>query len=127
MIASYEISEALFSLLEEEGYTVYNEDLPEEDAPCPHIHIESIDSSDTLYKSGLTGDCSIMVHVWHNRIDQKKELFTLMNNVKAKASMIKATENYKVVLRSVDENFLYDTTTSTPYLHGVVILSYLFS
>lgn len=127
MIASYEISEALYGLLEAQGYQVYNQDLPEEDAPCPHIHIESITSSDTVYKSGATGQCSLMVHVWHNRIDKKQVVFSLMETVKALASTIQTTEHFKVLYRSADENFLYDTTTSTPYLHGVVTIEFLFS
>lgn len=127
MNGAFEIAEKLCSILEEKGYIVYWDDIPEEDAECPHIQIQTIDSSDTIYKGGLTGNVSLMVHVWHNRIDKKKEVFQIMENIKAIAHSIKFTESYSFLMRSPDERLLYDTTTSTPYLHGVVTLNFLFS
>lgn len=120
---SNDIYVALGELLSKKYDTYYLDQAPD-DADCPYIQMYS--SYDTIaeFKSDEQGgSMNLDVHVWHDRLDKRKEIGNIIDDICQVAKSVKI-ERHTVACVAKYVNILYDDTTNTSYLHGVVSLNF---
>lgn len=106
---------------------VYADEMAPEDASCPYIQMGYDRDYAGIYKDAeTTGDKLVILDVWSDRIDKRKELESILSKVCITCSNLKI-EGRSVALKSYESRIMIDTTTNTPYLHGSVSVVFLYS
>lgn len=106
---------------------VYDGFLPPEDTPYPFIYLADVRQSDLQTKSGMVGDVSQTIHVWHNDPAKRGTVSAMLLKIKKLCTELENTNNFGWLLTSVDTQILPDTTTKRPLLHGVLEAVFKFS
>lgn len=109
----------------EENYDVYDGALPPAGTPYPFVYLGDMNFTDDYgYKQHVLGDADFMIHVYHNNVEQRGTLSSMLYDIKGKLRAITATPSYGWQLRNITQRILPDNTTSTPLMHGVLEINY---
>lgn len=95
-----------------------------EDADLPYGSIGSASTTSQRLKGGCTSTVQLSVHVWHDQMEKRREVSQLMAKITTIAARLEIP-GVSLLVTSSDQRILTDTTTSTPYLHGVLYLDFL--
>lgn len=120
------ISESIYELLGQElgeKYDTYYLDQAPDDANCPYIQMYSIYDSPSQFKDCESGNFNLDVHVWHYRLDKRKEVANIMDDILRIAKQLKI-EGHSIMCLCDGMRMLVDNSTSTTYLHGVITLNF---
>lgn len=120
------ISESIYELLGQaldKKYDTYYLDQAADDADCPYIQMYSIYDSPSQFKDCENGNFNLDVHVWHYRLDKRKEVANIMDDILLIAKQLKI-EGHSVTCLCDGRRILVDNSTSTTYLHGVITLNF---
>lgn len=127
MDAEQELFTALKLGIEAKGYAVYDGVLPPEDTPYPFVYLGEFRQNDQEHKNDRTGVVYPMIHVWHNKPNQRGTVSRMLFDIKNICRAIDHTANYAWLFRNVNSRIIPDNTTKTPLLHGVIEAEGLFS
>lgn len=127
MDAQQEFFTRLKQELEAMGYAVYDGFLPPENTPYPFIYLGDFRQNDIFTKCGAYGKVYPMIHVWHNKPNQRGTVSKMVLDIKRAFVKIDRTENFSWNAQNVTGRILADKTTKTPLLHGVAEAELLFS
>jgi hypothetical protein len=121
-----EIFTALKINLEQKGYSDVDGVLPPEDAPYPFVRLRDSQQIDKRLKNALHGRVHQTIHLYHYA-DQRGALSEIMLTIRAVCESIKHTANFSWNVKNINERVLYDNSTATPLLHGIVEVEFYFS
>ena len=76
------------------------------------------------YKQHILGEAEFTIHVWHNDVEQRGTLSSMLYDIKSKLRSITSTNTYKWQIRNITQRILPDETTDTPLMHGVLEINY---
>lgn len=127
MDAQQELFTAFKLALEAKGYAVYDGALPPENTPYPFIYLGEFRQTDTEKKNAVTGVVYPMIHVWHNKWDQRGTVSKMLLDIKTVCRTLERTANFAWLVRNINSRILADNTTKTPLLHGVIEADCVFS
>lgn len=120
------ISESIYELLGQsldKKYDTYYLDQAPDDADCPYIQMYSIYDNPIQFKDCESGNFNLDVHVWHYRLDKRKEVANIMDDILLIAKQLKI-EGHSITCLCDGRRILVDNSTSTTYLHGVITLNF---
>lgn len=106
---------------------VYDGFLPPEDTPYPFIYLADVRQSDSQTKSGMVGNVSQTIHIWHNDPEKRGTVSAMLLKIKKLCAELEHTNNFGWLLTSIDTQILPDTTTKRPLLHGLLEAVFKFS
>lgn len=118
-----EIKEAVAAL----GYTVYDGDLPPEDAPYPFVYMGDFRQSDIQNKTGICGVVRPVIHVWMNNPQRRGTLSKMLFDIKKVLWHIEDTDSYAWMVKNITQSIFPDNTTKQPLMHGVIEGDFYFS
>lgn len=121
-----ELFTALKLDLEQKGFDDVDGVLPPEDAPYPIVRLRDSQQIDKRLKNALHGRVYQTIHLYHYA-DQRGALSKIMLTIRAVCESIKHTANFSWNVENINERVLYDTSTATTLLHGVVDVEFYFS
>lgn len=121
-----EIFTALKLNLEARGYSDVDGVLPPEGTPYPFVRLRDSQQSDIPLKNAKHGRVRQTIHLFH-LVKKRGELSEIMQVIRGVCVHIKHTANYAWNVTDITERILYDNTTKTPLLHGVVEVEFYFS
>ena len=127
MDAQQELFTAIKLALEAKGYAVYDGILPPENTPYPFVYLGDFRQQDTEHKNAVTGTVYPMIHVWHNKYNQRGTVSAMLLEIKTVCRTLTTTSNFAWMVRNVNSRIIADNTTKTPLLHGVVEADCIFS
>lgn len=102
------------------GYDVYDGELPPDDTPYPFVYLADSRMTDMRSKTAVLGTVYQTIHVWHSNIRRRGDLSEMMAQIKRVCRLLHETKTFSWDCRSVIQQILTDTTTTTPLLHGVL-------
>lgn len=104
---------------------IYDYWLPPEENPGLYANLgtSTSDMTPTKHDFGIE-ELSLSFHVWSDRLDHRGKVAEIMNSLTAIAQRIKL-EGKSIALTYMDRKVLTDTSTTTPFLHGVVYFEFL--
>lgn len=123
----------LFTALLEKLRAEFGEDdvhdgfLPPEDTPYPFIYLADVMQTDSQTKSGMTGNVTQTIHVWHNDPEKRGTVSAMLLKIKKLCMELEHTDDFGWLLTGMDTRILPDTTTKRPLLHGVLEAVFKFS
>jgi hypothetical protein len=117
------IFEALAKTFESKGYDTYYLDVAPENADCPYIQMTYSSSGRISTKKEAGGSVYVIVNIWHDRAAERDVVAQMINDIISIACGLQI-EGYSLDLATASSRILYDTSTSTTYLHGVVDLTF---
>ena len=121
-----QIFDAVFAASLELGYPTYDY-LPANEASYPFVFVGEQFDNDIETKGPIYGHVTQTIHVFHN-YRRRRELTTMMNNLKTACRKLKRTENFYIACKNISTRTLVDETTrSQPLLHGIIEVEFSFS
>lgn len=115
----------LLALREKYKDTVFDGFIPLEDTPYPFIYLaDATHNSEQRTKQAVFGMNQITVHFYDDSSDRRGTLSEMMFEAEQIARNIKQTDSYSWSVRNTTEQIIPDMTTSTPLLHGVLIIEF---
>lgn len=120
-----QIYDAVFLIAHQLGYSVYDY-LPADEVDYPFIYIGEYINDDTQNKSTVTGVMTQTMHVYHT-VRGRRELTTMINNIKNECMKLKHTENFYVSYRRSNEQVLTEIESGEPLLHGILEIEFSFN
>lgn len=117
----------LRTYFKEQGYEVYDGELPPEGTPYPFVYLGDFRQNDTDTKTQTIGSVYPVIHVWHNNTRQRGTVSTMLLAINSICRCIKNTDNFSWMIRDVMQDIHPDTTTKTPLLHGTFEAEFRFS
>ena len=109
------------------GYDVYDGFLPSKDALYPFVYLGNCQQTDTENKSAVFGTVYQTIHIWHNSPRLRGTVSGMMLNIKSMCRCLEHTNHFAWTVRSISQQFVTDTTTKTPLLHGILEVEFSFS
>lgn len=103
---------------------VYNFWIAPEEVKKPFISIGTVSEGGTTLKGGTSEEVTIGFHCWSTRLDRRMEMSQILTTLEDIARRL-VIDGLSLCLTSSTRRILTDTTTTTPYLHGVVFLDFL--
>lgn len=122
-----ELFATLLVRLEEQGYDVYDGEMPPEGTPYPFVYLAASQQIDDINKSAVFGSVCQRIDVWHNNPGQRGTVSAIALGIKDVCRGIEHTENFSWYLKDVNQRMLADDTTKQPLLHGVLDVEFRFS
>lgn len=128
MTAQQEFFMALKKALTDDGYSVYDSQLPPASTPYPFIYLAGSWENPQDIKKGYIGKITQVIQVW-GTAQQRGTISQLCEVVLAKACSVTETTNfaYKVRLNETEQQILNDNTTTTPLMQGYTSLRVAYS
>ncbi len=104
---------------------IYDYWLPPEENPGVYVNLgtSTSDTTPTKHDSGIE-ELSLSFHVWTDRLDHRGKVAKIMSILTGLAQIVKV-EGKSIALTYTDRKILTDTSTATPFLHGVVYFEFL--
>ena len=104
---------------------IYEYWLPPEENPELYVNLgtSTSDLTPTKHDSGIE-ELSLSFHVWSDRLDYRKIVADIMDVLTDIARRVKF-KGKSIALTYTDRKVLTDTSTATPFLHGVVYFEFL--
>lgn len=96
------------------GYDVY--DYLPGDVDYPFVFIgEQFKQDERINKDKLNKSTQVTVHLYHNNYRQRGTFTTMMNNIERAIR-----SEYRHCGELIDTQILFDNSTNTPLLHGIL-------
>lgn len=128
MDAQQELFSTILDILKTEFESVYDGFLPPEGTEYPFIYLSnSTQSDDSRVKFERMGTIYQTVDVWGNNPNRRGDISEMLMRIKSICARIDRTDNFKWVLKSVNQQILADTSTKEPLMHGILELEFSFS
>ncbi|WP_077317575.1 hypothetical protein [Virgibacillus proomii] len=99
--------------------------LPANDYGLPFVHIGEQFSQDLRTKDLLYGNVQQTINVYHN-YRKRRELTTMVNNLKEAFRKIKHTENFYVTVKNVSDRSVQGKTGTERYWRGIIEVEFRF-
>lgn len=112
---------------EEQGYGVYDGNLPPENTPYPFVYMGDFRQSDMDTKSQTIGSVFPTIHVWHNDPMQRGTVSAMLLAICSICRRVKNTDNFSWLMCDVTQNINHDDTTKQLLLHGTFEAEFKFS
>lgn len=100
--------------------------LPDGSAAYPFVYVGEQSDQDRANKSSVAGNVQQTLHIY-GTVKQRREVTTLINNLKTELRNINKTENFRVTVRGIDSQLILDNSTPTNLLHGIVEVEFSFN
>ena len=128
MTPQQEFFMALRAELIEQGYDVYDNQLPPASTPYPFIYLAGSWTNPTDIKAGVLGSITQIVQVW-GTANMRGTIDRLCGIVLQTAYAIHHTEHYafSVKLNETEQQILDDNTTNVPLMQGYTSLKVKYS
>lgn len=120
------IAEELKSRLEPK-YKVFKDAIPPETEAGPYLQIGYGVQDETYGKGFRRGTCEITIHGWHDLLDQAGAMSEILEDVGMVAMALYDCGTYTVFLSRVETTNTKDVSTSTPWLHGICVLTFSYA
>jgi hypothetical protein len=117
---SQEIYTAIRGIAKGLGYDVYDGAMPDETVPYPFVYIGEASMTDLSNKSAIFGRVRQSVHVWHDDLDQRGTVTSIMLAIHQEAHRLRATPHFFVTVRTIDQSVIVDSSTGRKLYHGIV-------
>lgn len=95
-----------------------------EDADLPFVSITQAEENVRMLKGGSTSTSSLCFHFWSDDLENRDALTKHMDRI-ARENCFIQTSDGRAVMTKTSRQIVIDTTTSTPYLHGVLFIDYV--
>ena len=122
-----ELFTELLKKLKEQGYDVYDGELPPDGTPYPFIYLADSQQIDSANKSAVFGFVYQTIHVWSDTPRKRGTVSALLLKVKEICRRLEHTSNFSWMVENVSQRILTDTTTKQPLLHGILEVEFRFS
>lgn len=119
------IYDNVFKISDVLGYDTFSY-LPAEKVKYPFVFIGESFIEDRKTKSGLFGDITQVVHVYHS-YKKRFDVTTMLNQIKRECYLTKQMDNIHVRLRTGNIELMMDDTTEEALLHGILTLEFTFN
>ena len=113
-----QIFDAIFLVSHQLGYATYNY-LPANDVSYPFVYVGEQYDTDLRTKTSVYGNVVQTIHIYHT-YRNRRELTTMMNNIKTEIRKLKRTDNFYLILKGINSQTLPDNSTSVGLLHGII-------
>ncbi len=120
-----QVYDAVFLASMNLGYRTVNY-LPAKDFGYPFVFVGEQSDQDYRTKDVIYGRVQQTVHVYHSN-SKRRDLTTMMNNLKTEFRKLKHTENFYVTCKSITAQTLMDNTDTEPLLHGIIEVEFQFN
>lgn len=100
--------------------------LPDGNAGYPFVYVGEQFDQDIANKSTVAGNVQQTLHIY-GTVKQRRQVSTLVNNLKRDLRTINHTENFNVTVKGIDGQIILDNSTSTNLLHGIVEVEFSFN
>lgn len=117
----------LKAYFKEQGYEVYDGELPPEGTPYPFVYLGDFRQNDADTKTQTVGSVFPTIHVWHNNTRQRGTVSMMLLAINSVCRTIKKTNNFSWMIKDVTQNIFPDSTTKTQLLHGTFEAEFKFS
>lgn len=118
---------ALREKYKDAGIGVYDTFLPPKDTEYPFVYLAECTENDRSTKSGVTGEVSQTIKVWHDNPRQRGMVSGILRDIKQICARIERTEHYAWIMQRPMQNIMPDTTTKNPLLMGTLEVEFKFS
>jgi len=119
-----QIFDAVFLISLNLGYATFDY-LPANQVTYPFVFIGEQSDQDLRTKTSIYGRVQQTIHVYHSQ-KKRRELTTMMNNLKTGFRKLKSTENFYVTYKNISGQVIPDNSTSEPLLHGMIEVEFQF-
>lgn len=116
----------LFETILSKKYTVFRSELPPEDQPGPYVQIGYGFNECTPGKGFARGRTELSIHVWHDLTDEPDITHSMMDEILKVAQSLSEVGTAQVILTQAEATSTKDTTTSTTWDHGALVLTYTY-
>lgn len=120
-----QIYDAVFIASLNLGYSTYDY-LPANEVKYPFVYIGEQFDNDLRTKTSIYGNVQQRVHLYHTYRD-RREITTMMDNLKSEFRKLKRTENFNVTCKSINAQTLPDNSSSERLLHGIIEVEFQFN
>lgn len=119
-----QIYDAVFLAAYELEYSVFDY-LPADKISYPFVFVGEYFNNDRKNKSIKYGNMVQTIHIYHEH-KGRRELTTMLGNIKAECEKLKRTENFYVSCKSTNDQVTLDNTTGETLLHGILEVEFQF-
>ena len=117
------IYDAIFSLLDSEGFTVFPF-LPDLGTPYPFLVLGEVNVYPRPLKNGATGRVTVPLHLWFS-IEDRKLVSDSIAKVRKLLATMTQTDNFQCFLEpGATSMFLIDDSTDEKLYHGVLEVAF---
>lgn len=116
-----EIYDAVFLIAHDLGYSVFDY-LPAEDEKYPFVYVGEQSDRDRVTKTSVHGRVHQSVHIYHSH-RQRRELTTMINNLKAEFRKLKHTDHFYVSVKDITGQVFPEEKL----LHGFIEVEFQFN
>lgn len=122
-----ELFSAVYQTLTDAGLSVFDGSLPPAGTPYPFTYLADCEKQEGSYKAGRGGQIYQTVHIWQADTNKRGDLLRMMETVLQRCARITKAGKYGLTMVRHSSRIVYDDTTKTPLLHGVLDLTYEYS
>lgn len=103
---------------------IYDYWLPPEENPGTYVNLGNVSQGTTPTKGmGTIEELTIYYHVWTDRLDRRADVISIMDRL-TKIARSLVVDGMSTVLTHTERHVMTDTSTTTPFLHGVVLFEF---
>ncbi len=121
-----ELFTQLLLKIQEQGYDVYDGELPAEGTAYPFVYLGESHQIDMTNKMAVFGQVNQTIHVWNNNPQNRGTVSGILLEIKQICREMRNTDNFLWCLKNMEQRILPDDTVKTPLLHGILEAEFKF-
>lgn len=90
----------------------------------PFVFVGAQHSRDKPNKSSIFCDVDQEIHFYQNNMKKRGDMTGMMTKLIYELRKIKYTKNYNIRIKDSTQRVIFDTSTDTPLLHGVLYITF---